>query len=53
VTLPVLVGVSIAPLAVLLSFILRLSVVAERTVAVTPFTTSTQEETSVVEITQE
>jgi uncharacterized membrane protein YqjE len=51
-TLPVLVALSIAPLAVLMSFVLRLSIVAERTVAVTPFTTATQEDTS-TEITRD
>ncbi|NHN58771.1 MULTISPECIES: hypothetical protein [Halorussus] len=50
---PFFVALSVAPLAVLVSFILRLSVVAERTVAVTPFTTSTQEDPSVVDITQD
>ncbi|WP_435178311.1 hypothetical protein [Halorussus sp. AFM4] len=50
---PAYVALSVAPLAVLVSFILRLSVVAERTVAVTPFTTSTQEDPSVVDITQD
>lgn len=50
---PFFVALSVAPLAVLVSFVLRLSVVAERTVAVTPFTTATQEDPSVVEITQD
>lgn len=50
---PFHVALSVAPLAVLVSFILRLSVVAERTVAVTPFTTSTQEDPSVVDIGQD
>ena len=40
---PVFVTIGAAPLAVLFAFVLRLSTVAERTVAVTPFTTPTQE----------
>lgn len=51
--LPLYVTLAVAPLAVLVSFVLRLSVVAERTVAVTPFTTATQEDPSMAEITQD
>ncbi len=41
---PVFATVGIAPLALLFAFVLRLSTVSERTVAVTPFTTPTQEQ---------
>lgn len=41
---PVAVTVAAAPLAVLFAFVLRISVVAQRTAAITPFTTSSQEQ---------
>ncbi|MFC4552143.1 MULTISPECIES: hypothetical protein [Halorussus] len=43
---PVYTTVASAPLALLFSYVLRISVVAERTAAITPFTTPTQESTS-------
>ncbi|WP_435177501.1 hypothetical protein [Halorussus sp. AFM4] len=42
---PVFAAVGAAPLALLFAYVLRLSVVSERTVAITPFTTPTQEST--------
>jgi len=41
---PAFATVGVAPLALLFAFVLRLSTVSERTVAVTPFTTPTQEQ---------
>ncbi len=41
---PVFVTVGVAPLAVLFAYVLRISTVSERTVAITPFTTPTQEQ---------
>jgi hypothetical protein len=41
---PVFATVGVAPLAVLFAYVLRLSTVSERTVAITPFTTPTQEQ---------
>lgn len=41
--LPLGVAASIAPLAVLFAYVLRLSVVAQRTLAITPFTTASHE----------
>ena len=41
--LPLAITISIAPLAVLFAYVIRLSTVAQRTVAITPFTTATQE----------
>jgi hypothetical protein len=41
---PVAVTIAAAPLAVLFAFVLRISVVAQRTAAITPFTTSSQEQ---------
>jgi hypothetical protein len=41
--LPVALTIGIAPLAVLFAFVLRVSAVAQRTVALTPFTTPAQE----------
>lgn len=43
VLIPVAVAVAMAPLAVLFAFILRISVVIQRTAAITPFTTAEQE----------
>ena len=43
---PVFSGVSAAPLAVLISYVLRLSIVSERTAAIIPFTTQTQEDST-------
>jgi hypothetical protein len=40
---PVAVTVALAPLAVVFSYVLRISAVAQRTVAITPFTTASQE----------
>ncbi|WP_435358817.1 hypothetical protein [Haloarchaeobius sp. DFWS5] len=40
---PVAATASVAPLAVVFSFVLRISSVSRRTVAITPFTTATQE----------
>lgn len=42
-----------APLALLFAYVLRLTVVSERTAAITPFTTPTQEETPVEAITED
>jgi hypothetical protein len=39
--------ISVAPLAVLFAFMLRISMVSERTVAITPFTTTKQETTDI------
>lgn len=44
VAVPVVVVAGFAPLAILLSFILRIATVAQRTVAITPFTVPAQEE---------
>lgn len=44
VLIPVAIAVGTAPLAILFSFILRVSVVAQRTAAITPFTTAQQEQ---------
>lgn len=44
VAVPIVVVLGFAPLAILFSFILRISMVAQRTVAITPFTTSTEEQ---------
>ena len=41
---PVLVSIAFVPLALLFSFIVRISTVTERTVATIPFTTPTQEQ---------
>ena len=41
--IPAAVTVAIAPLGVLFAYVVRLSTVAQRTVAITPFTTTTQE----------
>lgn len=43
VLVPAVVAISFAPIALLFAFVLRVSVVAQRTVAVTPFTTVPQE----------
>ncbi|UPV75711.1 hypothetical protein M0R89_06505 [Halorussus limi] len=49
----VFVTASAAPLAVLFAYVLRLSVVSERTAAITPFTTPTQEATPFEAITED
>lgn len=41
---PVTITIAAAPLAVLFAFVLRISVVAQRTAAITPFTTDSQEQ---------
>lgn len=41
---PVALTIGIAPLSVLFTFVLRVSMVSQRTVAITPFTTPSQEE---------
>ncbi|NEU59092.1 hypothetical protein [Halorussus sp. MSC15.2] len=50
---PVFATVGATPLAVLFAYVLRLSVVSERTAAITPFTTPTQEATPFGAITEE
>jgi hypothetical protein len=49
---PVFATIGGAPLVLLFTYVLRLSVVSERTAAITPFTTPTQEETPVEAITE-
>jgi hypothetical protein len=44
VVVPVAITIAAAPLAVLFAFVLRISVVAQRTAAITPFTTASQEQ---------
>lgn len=43
IAVPIVTGLGLAPLAVLLAFVLRLAVVTQRTAAITPFTTPEQE----------
>jgi hypothetical protein len=43
----------VAPLTVLVSYVLRLSIVSERTAAIIPFTTRTQEDTTLSAIPEE
>ncbi|UPW01900.1 hypothetical protein M0R88_07335 [Halorussus gelatinilyticus] len=43
VVVPVAICITAAPLAILFAFVIRVSVVAQRTAAITPFTTSSQE----------
>ena len=50
---PVFAAIGGAPLALLFAYVLRLTVVSERTAAITPFTTPTQEETPVEAITED
>jgi hypothetical protein len=50
---PVFATAGAAPLIVLFAYVLRLSVISERTAAITPFTTPTQEKTPVEAITED
>ncbi|WP_435177503.1 hypothetical protein [Halorussus sp. AFM4] len=50
---PVFAAVGAAPLALLFAYVLRLSVVSERTAAITPFTTPTQESTPLAAVTDD
>lgn len=46
--IPLVAAVGLLPLSVLSPFVLRLATVAQRTAAITPFTTPEQEENSAV-----
>lgn len=50
---PAFATIGAAPLIVLFTYVLRLAVISERTAAITPFTTPTQEETPVEAITED
>ena len=50
---PLFTTVGAAPLALLFTYVLRLSVVSERTAAITPFTTPTQESTPLTAVTDD